>query len=187
MHSTIVSVSCFWLMCRKNTCRRVRRRSYTHESRRSWHRHRYSPIRTCVAAFGSSRGHVTLSWPSPPRATTDSVETGRIIRLDPMLLNPLITNRNRWALAETRIAAAACAPGVARPCYRFTRPGEMCRDAPITVQTVGQTLAYRFWADFSHSIHSRVRFQQGQLRSRVPLLPSRSCRGLHTLFDLDKK
>jgi len=30
----------------------------------------------------------------------DSVETGRIIRLDPMLLNPLITNRNRQALGD---------------------------------------------------------------------------------------
>jgi hypothetical protein len=29
------------------------------------------------------------------------------------------------AHVETRIAAAACAGGVARPCYRFTRPGEM--------------------------------------------------------------
>jgi hypothetical protein len=32
---------------------------------------------------------------------------------------------------ETRIAAAACVPGVGRRCYRFTRPGQMKTPVPI--------------------------------------------------------
>jgi hypothetical protein len=31
---------------------------------------------------------------------------------------------------ETRIAAAACVPGVGRRCYRFTRPGQMKTPPP---------------------------------------------------------
>jgi hypothetical protein len=47
---------------------------------------------------------------------------------------------------ETRIAAAACVPGVGRRCYRFTRPGQMKTPPPTwTGLSLSETYALKYW------------------------------------------
>ena len=80
--------------------------------------------------------------------------------------------------AETRIAAAACAPGVGRACHRFTRPREMLTPTPTWT---GARLARRM-EKLSCLVRARNRAGAGYACSARPDLHT-VCRSFPKICD----